>query len=125
MLCAQVNSNGVLSFRNTRFNDYLPRPFPFESPPLIAPFWDDFNPRRGGMIYYRQINDTDQLQHFYYNYSLLLKDGETEKDDFYPTHLFIATWYQVPPYISFGIQEVYSNIGCVFYISNTNPSAIR
>ena len=93
-----MNSNGVLSFEK-RFTDFFARLFPFESPPLIAPFWDDFNPRRGGMIYYRQTNDTDQLQLFY-NYSLLLKDDETENwaADFYPTHLFIATWYQVPPF---------------------------
>ena len=61
----QVNSNGVVSFGNRGFIDYRARSFPFQSPPLIAPFWDDFNPRRGGMIYYRETNDTDQLELFY------------------------------------------------------------
>ncbi|MGJ8945872.1 nidogen-like domain-containing protein, partial [Salmonella enterica subsp. enterica serovar Kentucky] len=50
-----------------------------------------FDPRNGGEIYYRQTNDSDQLHSFHNNFTLLLKD----KDDFYPTHLFIATWYQV------------------------------
>ena len=89
-----MNSNGVLSFGTEGFTDFQARRFPFESPPLIAPFWDDFNPRRGGNISYRQTNDSDQL-HLFYNYTSLVMDCETEN---YPTHLFIATWDQVPPY---------------------------
>lgn len=74
------------------------------SPPLIAPFWDDFNPRRGGNIFYRQTNDSDQL-YLFYNYTSLLMDCEAELVDCYPTHLFIATWDHVPPfdYSFFGV----------------------
>lgn len=92
-----MNSNGVLSFGNERFTDFLARRFPFESPPLIAPFWDDFNPRMGGNISYRQTNDSDQLQLFY-NYTSLLMDCKPEQNDCYPTHLYIATWDDVPPF---------------------------
>ena len=92
-----MNSNGVLSFGSEGFTDYQARRFPFESPPLIAPFWDDFNPHIGGNIYYRQTNDFDQLQLFY-NYTSLLLDCEAEQNDCYPTHLYIATWDHVPPY---------------------------
>ena len=102
----QVNSNGVVSFGNMGFTDFEARPFPFESPPLIAPFWDDFNPSDGGMIYYRQTNDSDQLQLFS-NYTLLLEDDVVE-NDYNPTRLFIATWDRVPPYgySRFGIRQV-------------------
>ena len=110
----QVNSNGLLSFGNRGFTDYRARPFPFESPPLIAPFWDDFNPSRGGMIYYRQTNDSDQLELFL-NYTSLLGGDEVE-NDYNPTHLFVATWDRVPPFVR---SEVYiceyfiHNIGCM------------
>ena len=101
-----MNSNGVLSFGNERFLDFAPRRFPFESPPLVAPFWDDFNPRIGGSISYRQTNDSDQLDLFY-NYTSCLMDCKDELNDCYPTHLFVATWDHVPPYYSFnGTREV-------------------
>ena len=92
----QVNSNGVISLGNEGFIDFYARPFPFDSPPLIAPFWDDFDPRNGGNIYYRQTNDSDQLQMFHNNYTLFWKTDW--QNNFYPTNLFIATWCQVPPY---------------------------
>lgn len=90
-----MNSNGVISFGIEGFRNFHAVPFPFRSPPLIAPFWDDFDPSVGGAIYYRLTNDSDQLQLFC-NYTLLLKDEEL--NEYYPTHLFIATWHQVPPF---------------------------
>ena len=93
----QVNSNGVISFGIEGFRDFYARSFPFRSPPLIAPFWDDFDPYFSGAIYYRQTNDSDLLQLFY-NYTLLLKNADSELNEFYPVHLFIATWDQVPPF---------------------------
>jgi hypothetical protein len=105
-----VNSNGVISFGVVGFRDYRAIPFPFQSPPLIAPFWDDFDPSVRGAIYYRQTNDSDQLQLFY-NYTLLLNDEELNDSEYYPTHLFIATWDEVPPfgipYFPFELGEVY------------------
>ena len=101
-----MNSNGVVSFGTEGFTNFYARSFPFRSPPLIAPYWDDFNPYFTGGIYYRQTNDSDQLQLFYNYTSLLLKGGEmTGLNDFYPTHLFIATWNHVPP---FGISYILS-----------------
>ena len=123
-----MNSNGVLSFGNIGFTDFRARPFPFVSPPLIAPFWDDFDPSNGGRIFYRQTSDSDQLQLFS-NYTLLLKDDEAE--DFCPTHLFIATWERVPPFgyiphfsIPFEIGEVYILKHWLHILHNTNLSTI-
>ena len=94
-----MNSNGVLSFGNERFLDFTPRRFPFESPPLVAPFWDDFNPRIGGNISYRQTNDSDQLDLFY-NYTSHLMNCKDDLIDCRPIHLFVATWDRVPPFES-------------------------
>ena len=87
----------MLSFGGMEFTDYLSRSFPLNSnfPPLIAPFWYDLNPQRGGNISYRQTNDSITLQDVHSLLSGL--DDVTEFSDFYPTSLFIATWYQVEP----------------------------
>jgi hypothetical protein len=92
-----VNYNGVLSFGTESFTAYYAVPFPFRSPPLIAPFWDDIEDFFWNGLYYRQTNDSDLLQLFY-NYTLLLNNGDSklESDDYYPTHLFIATWDEAP-----------------------------
>jgi hypothetical protein len=94
-----VNYNGVLSFGTESFTDYYARPFPFRSPPLIAPFWDDIDYLVWNGLYYRQTNDSDLLQLFY-NYTLLLNNGDSRPDDYYPTHLFIATWDEAPRFTS-------------------------
>ena len=91
----QVNSNGVLSFEDT-FTDHDPTRFPNESPPLIAPFWQDFNPSLSGNISYRQTNDSDQLQYFETLYSSLV--GIDKASGFSPVLLFIVTWDQVPEF---------------------------
>lgn len=90
-----MNSNGVLSLGSVGFTDYVTRAFPFSSPPLIAPFWRDFDPSVGGSISYRQTNDSTLLQAVH---SLILYSSLEQLLDFFPSHLFIATWYQVPPY---------------------------
>ena len=95
-----------MSLGTESFTEYYARPFPFRSLPLIAPFWDDIDFLFLNGLYYRQTNDSDLLQKFY-NYTSLLNKGEANSDDYYPTHLFIATWDEAPPYIFyflFGIQ---------------------
>ena len=71
--------------------------FPDNSPPLIAPFWHDFNPSIGGNIYYRQTNDPQQLQLYNTRLSTALTTNGLS-NDFFPTLLFIATWDQVPQF---------------------------
>ena len=109
----QVNFNGVVSFGTERFTEFYARPFPFRSPPLVAPFWDDIDYLVWNRLYYRQTNDSDLLQQFY-NYSVLLEDGDSNTDilnGYYPTHLFVATWDEAPPFIFyfFRYQEVHIN----------------
>lgn len=99
-----MNSNGLVSF-GEEFLYFNPREFPITSPPLIAPFWRDFNPSVGGNITYRQSNDSIQLEGVHG----LLSDidvGNNNLTAFYPEHIFIATWHQVPPYGQFPPREV-------------------
>ena len=67
-------------------------PFPFISPPLIAPFWADFDLRRGGSVFYRQTTDADILQQISLSVSQI---GDLQ---FTPTLAFIATWAGVPAF---------------------------
>ena len=97
-----MNSNGILSFES-HFTSFIPREFPFESPPLIAPFWKDFNPSAGGNISYRQSNDSIQLENVH---RLLLSLDVDNLTDFYPEHIFVVTWDRVPPYGPFSNIEV-------------------
>ena len=113
-----MNSNGVLSFGGTGFIEYTPREFPFPSPPLIAPFWHDFNPNVGGSIFYRQTNDSAQLQLVHTMLSDLDVEGlDLDLANFHPTQLFIATWYQVPPFgLSHEVHSYTSNMHIIMQV---------
>ena len=87
----QVNTNGDISFRSP-FNSFIPRPFPSAFPPLIAPYWADFDSRRGGTISYRQTSNSTLLQRV----RSQLQESFPSAGNFTPTDLFIATWDQVP-----------------------------
>ena len=96
-----MNFNGVLSFDATFTNCCPLRDFPLIYPPLIAPFWLDFDltgTSKGG-IYYRQTGDSTYLELIH---TLLMNvtvtDNVGDLIDFLPTQLFIATWEQVPQY---------------------------
>ena len=91
-----MNSNGVLSFERSFTSCCAPRTFPSSSPPLIAPFWHDFDPTVGGKIYYRQTNDPRQLQLYHTRLSTALTTKGLS--NFFPALLFIATWDQVPQF---------------------------
>ena len=98
-----MNSNGVLSLGGERFVQFQPERFPLErsQPPLVAPFWHDFNPSRDGSISYRETNQSDELIRVH---RLLLGfDIQNVNIGFYPRQLFIATWNEVSP---FNITEV-------------------
>lgn len=77
--------------------------FPFTSPPLIVPFWSDFDPSTGGSISYRQTSEFENLIPLYELLAILQSDVE-ELTDFIPTHMFVATWHQVSR--SQGLKEV-------------------
>ena len=86
----------MLSFEDS-FISHNPQAFPLSSPPLVAPFWHDFNPGVGGNIYYRQTNDSQLLQLYHTRLSTAL--ATKDLDNFFPTLLFIATWDQVAQYL--------------------------
>ena len=77
---------------NSNFTRFRPAPFPFTAPPLIAPFWTDFDPRKGGNIYYRQTAQPDILEQISFTTS------HVSGFQFQPTLAFIATWDGVPAF---------------------------
>ena len=113
----QVNSNGILSFNHPFTICCGARTFPIITiilhhfiyhpitvpplmiipPPLIAPFWHDFDPTVAGRISYRQTNNTNQLNTVHQLFTTL-DTGELR--DFSPTHLFVATWDRVSQFAS-------------------------
>ena len=86
----QVNTNGILSFRFS-FSTPFTRRFPFFSAPLIAPYWDNFDLRRGGNLFYRQTFNATLLDRV----RVQLQELFPSVNNFSPTKLFIATWDRV------------------------------
>ena len=100
----QVNTNGILSFRFP-FSSSFVRTFPFLSVPLIAPYWENFDLRTGGNLFYRQTSNTTLLQ----TVQDLLQESLPSARSFFPTSLFIATWDRVPGrFQGFGLVCVYA-----------------
>jgi len=90
----QVNTNGILSFRQPFSSSFI-RQFPLLTVPLIAPYWENFDLRRGGNIFYRQTSNTTLLQRVQNQ----LQESFPSAGDFSPTRLFIATWERVPGFL--------------------------
>ena len=89
-----MNTNGVLSFGTsyaravgTNFNI-------LSSPPIIAPFWDDVDIRRGGTIYYRQDSNSTIMELV----QKALVSEYPEAASFQPSLVFVATWDRVEPF---------------------------
>ena len=102
----------MLSFETSFTSCCAPRTLPRSSPPLIAPYWHDFDPTIGGAIYYRQTNDSQQLQLFHTRLSLAL-NAAGGLSNFSPTLLFIATWDQVPQYSGSALVNSISMVDCM------------
>lgn len=86
-----MSTNGILSFGSS-FTSFQPTPLPFVSPPLIAPFWADFDLRKGGNVFYRQTTQSDILQ------QIAIIPSQISEFQFVPTLAFIATWAAVPAF---------------------------
>ena len=101
----QVNTNGVLSFRD-RFTEYTTARFPLPngSSPLIAPFWDDVDIRtfakRFGDIFYRLTSNATLLERARNQ----LRELFPSTGSFTPTQLVIATWDRVAEFGQTGSQ---------------------
>ena len=90
-----MSTNGVLSF-GWPFTAYTSGGLKFDSvfsPPLIAPFWDDIDVRKGGTIYYRQDNTSSIAEQIQQDISLQFHDI-----GYNPSLVFVATWDRVAPY---------------------------
>ena len=79
------------------FTDYTLALFPLSSsePPVLAPFWSDVDPSRGGSVLYRETIDPVLLSRSAWEVSIAFPDLQSA---FTPVSLFIATWFEVLPY---------------------------
>ncbi len=96
----QVNTNGVLSFRNG-YTGYSPVRFPLSTTLLIAPYWDDVYTPSFGTIFYRQSADPSVLQT-----AQDIIRGFNVGQSFTPTALFIATWDHVAECCGGGVSHL-------------------
>jgi len=85
-----VSSNGLLSL-DTSFTEYSPRVFPFQSPPIIAPFWLDLNPLEGGQISYRYLSNFTAIDEVINNYNIY-NDCNNTYDS---ASALLVTWEEV------------------------------
>ena len=93
MYLQQINNNGPISFQR-RFSEFSPERFPSNQPILLVPFWDDLdNEIAGSTVSYRLTTNSSDLQQARTD---VLEAQFTGLEDFTPTYLLIATWYQVP-----------------------------
>ena len=86
-----MNTNGVLSFGRSYTTATITDFNSLSSPPIIAPFWDDIDIRRGGTIYYRQDSNsttTELVQQ-------AVASEYPEAASFQPSLVFVATWDRV------------------------------
>ena len=101
----QISTNGYITFRR-RFSSWLPRPFPLRYRrrkilPIIAPLWEDNDPRSSTSgVFYRtyDVDDVDSVT------SYVMGRTNHEINSAYPsvgfscTWAMVVTWYNVPPY---------------------------
>ncbi len=80
----------------SEFTAYIPELFPLSlSNPLLAPFWADIDPTRGGSVLYRETQDLVLLSRYA---SEVRTAFPSLQPAFTPVSLFIVTWLQVLPY---------------------------
>lgn len=94
-----VSTKGVLSF-NIGVTQWVPQKFPITHIVGLAPFWSDIDNSIGGAIYYRHINDVNQIKRI---------DAEILKafssiSNYRSTWAFVATFYEVPAFG--GVQSI-------------------
>ena len=98
----QVNTNGVISFREP-FVNFITQSFPLASNNvLLAPFWDDIDISRGGQILFRTTTDPAIIDIV----GNTISDSISFGDFFSPEVVFIATWNMVPQFSSTNSAEV-------------------
>ena len=88
----KVNTNGVISFKDS-VEAFIPVTFPTENnQPMIAPYWADVDTRNGGEVFYRQSASVELFQRATND---VKKYFATQFPSFQASWVFIATWQNV------------------------------
>ena len=116
-----MNTNGVLSFgrsytrTSSGFSNF---DSVSDSPPIIAPFWDDINIINGGLIYYRQVFDS-------FIVDLVRQEVVSQFPEvgfFFPSLVFVATWDRVA---QFGARDGLHNTFQTVVASDGSRTFVR
>ena len=96
-----MNTNGAISFL-APVTQFTPDPFPLgDQRRLVAPYWGDVNTNIGGVVSYRETNDTALLQ----RETRDIRQASSNFNDFDTTWIFIATWDRVAFYGATGAMR--------------------
>ena len=101
-LFCQVSTNGLLSF-DRPFASISPSFFPASTQTsVVAPFWADFDTRKGGEIFYHVYTDpsSSYLQRATRDVRNATATEPSEASDFTATWVLVATWHRVATYAS-------------------------
>ena len=119
----KVNQNGILSFERSIIE--RPSPFPADDIVAIAPFWSEIDFSERDQIYYKESSQWCLLEKAH----RLVQFSFTSVWNFFPTHIFTATWMIFEPKIqnqvtcTVLVRKSYSVL-CVtrliFYIQKTS-----
>ena len=100
----QVSSNGLISFGG-RYIGFGLVTFPILSVNIVAPYWDDINLRKKGIVRYAVITHSHPTLSFWLNQTNeLIKKNNNE--EFKASWLLVARWIDVCPYRDEDCSEV-------------------
>ncbi|CAB3980322.1 sushi domain-containing 2-like [Paramuricea clavata] len=87
-----VNTNGVISFKDS-VEEFIPVTFPTANDqPMIAPYWADVDTRNGGEVFYRQSASVELFQRATND---VKRYFASQFPSFQASWVFIATWQNV------------------------------
>ncbi|XP_028390868.1 sushi domain-containing protein 2-like [Dendronephthya gigantea] len=101
-----VNTNGVISFKDS-VEEFTPITFPKKNnQPMIAPYWADVDTRNGGEVFYRQSTSVELFQRATND---VKKYFPGQFPSFQASWVFIATWQNVSRFRR--SRSIYSGFG--------------
>ena len=87
-----MNTNGVISFKDS-VEEFTPVTFPTANgQPMIAPYWADVDTRNGGEVFYRQSSNVELFQRATNDVKRFFPG---KFPSFQASWVFIATWQNV------------------------------
>lgn len=106
-------ANGVISIGDSLFTTYVPQLFPLSGSNVIAPFWNDHDPRGGDSKVYYKVYTRDQSTSSNEKINMvgqLVTSKKNLDNNFIGSWMLVAYWNNVPPYPYVSICNCLYNI---------------